>query len=136
MPVLNKDKCYAQQEKHLEITVPENLPDHWLAEFYELLAVQLSLDDIEKQSVFDSKTWVWVDLTEKEIFFKDFNKHVGPESSYSLKSQLLESLCTLYCGFIDPKTTATQKSIVACKIKEEITECSPGFNDRVNFAIF
>ncbi len=135
MPIINKNRCYAQQEKR-EMPVPPNLANNWLTEFYELLAVQLNLNDTDKQSVFDSKTDTWVDLTEKEIFFKDFDKHVGPTSSYSLKPQLLESLRTLYCCFIDPKTTTTQKSMVALKIQEGIADCSPGFNDRVNFTIF
>ena len=135
MPTLNPDKCYTQQPKRLAITVPTNLPHHWLADFYELLSVQLKLDDETKQEVLNHQTNQEDLLTEKELFFKELDRHVGPQSTYSLKPQLLESLSTLYFLFVDPKTTHEQKQLIASRIKEDVDQCSPGFTDRVNFTI-
>lgn len=135
MPILNPEKCYTQQPKRLAITVPTNLPHHWLADFYERLSVQLKLDDETKQEVFNHQTNQVDLLTEKELFFKELDRHVGPQSTYSLKPQLLESLSTLYFLFVDPKTTHEQKQLIASRIKEDVDQCSPGFTDRVNFTI-
>ena len=99
MPILNPEKCYTQQPKRLAITVPTNLPHHWLADFYERLSVQLKLDDEMKQEVFNHQTNQVDLLTEKECFFKELDRHVGLQSTYTLKPQLLESLSTLYVLF-------------------------------------
>lgn len=70
MPILNPNKCYAQQPKTLVITAPENLPAQWLTDFYELLAVQLKLDDDKTtQEVFNHRTNQVDLLTKKRDFF-------------------------------------------------------------------
>ncbi|KGP63036.1 hypothetical protein EP47_00630 [Legionella norrlandica] len=69
MPILNQDKCYTQQPQRLPITVPTSLPDDWLSDFYELLSVQLKLNDETKQEHFDYQKNPGVLLTEKELFF-------------------------------------------------------------------
>ena len=136
MPILNPNKCYAQQPKPLTITAPESLPAKWLTDFYELLAVQLKLDDDKTtHKVFNHRTNQEDLLTKKEIFFKELNRHAGENSGYSKKSQLLESLSTLYAIFIHPKTSNEQKSLIASRIAEDVKECSPGFHDRVNYVI-
>src|SRR3990167_10894847 len=135
MPILNSDKCYTQQQQRLAITVPTTLPSHWLTAFYALLSVQLRLDDETKQEVFNHQTNQVVLLTEKERFFKELDRHVGPQSTYSLKPQLLESLSTLYVLFTHPKTIHEQKQLIASRIPEDVSQCSPGFTDRVNFVI-
>ena len=135
MPIIDTNKCYAQQPQR-KIPVPENLSDQWPTKFCELLATQLQLNNTVKLEVLDHETEELILLTEKEIFFKDFNRHVGPKSSYSLKSKLLESLLTLYGSFIDLTTTATQKTMVACQVQAGIADCTPGFHDGINFTIF
>ncbi len=136
MPILNPNKCYAQQPKPLTITEPESLPAKWLTDFYELLAVQLKLDDDKTtHEVFNHRTNQVDLLTKKEIFFKELNRHAGENSGYSKKSELLESLSTLYAIFIHPKTSNEQKSLIALRIAEDVKECSPGFHDRVNYVI-
>jgi hypothetical protein len=136
MPILNPNKCYAQQPKTLVITAPESLPAKWLTDFYELLAVQLKLDDDKTtHEVFNHQTNQVDLLTKKEIFFKELNRHAGENSGYSKKSQLLESLSTLYAIFTHPKTSNEQKSLIALRIAEDVKECSPGFHDRVNYVI-
>jgi hypothetical protein len=137
MTILNHDKCYTQQPQRLTITEPKNLPEDWLGEFYVLLSKQLKLNDDKSQTqeVFDHPTNTWVWLTEKEIFLKALDRHVGEQSTYSLKPHLLASLRTLYSIFMHPKTTEEQRRLIASRIKEDISECSPGFTNRVNFTI-
>lgn len=135
MPILNLDKCYIQQPKRLEITVPTTFPDNWLTEFYALLSEQLRLDDKKKQEVFDPQTNQIVQLTEKEQFYKELEQHLGPQSTYSLKFELQASFGTLYVLFTHPKTTHGQKELIASTIKEGVSKCSPGLSDRVNFTI-
>lgn len=136
MPILNPNKCYAQQPKPLTITAPESLPAKWLTDFYELLAAQLKLDDDKStHEVFNHQTNQVDLLTKKAIFFKELNRHAGENSGYSKKSQLLESLSTLYAIFTHPKTSNEQKILIASRIEEDVKECSPGFHDRVNYVI-
>ena len=135
MPILNPDKCYTQQPKRLAITVPTNLRHDWRTDFYALLSTQLKLDDETKQEVFNHQTNQVDLLTEKECFFKELDRHVGLQSTYSLKPQLLESLSTLYVLFLHPTTTHEQTQLIALRIKEDVDQCSPGFTDRVNFTI-
>ncbi len=134
MPVQTQDKCYTQQPKCLPITatMQNDVRDDWQVHFYALLATHLKLNDSEKNYPFyDHKAKEEVLGTERELFFNELNRHVGPESNYSSKPRLLESLKTLYCLFTDPKTTIDQKSMIASRIKEDITQCTPGFDDRV-----
>lgn len=119
MPILNRKQCYEQQPKTLVITAPASLPVHWLTDFYELLAAQLQLDE----------------LTAKGKFFKELNRHAGENSSFSKKSQLIESLSLLYAIFTHPETSNEQKSLIASRIAEDVEKCSPGFTNRVNYAI-
>ncbi|HHT0594102.1 TPA: hypothetical protein ACTXXA_002319 [Legionella anisa] len=135
MPILNPNKWYTQQPKRLTITVPTTLPYHWLADFYTLLSVQLKLNDKTKQEVFDQQTNAVLLLTEKEQFFKELDRHVGEQSTYSLKSHLVESLSTLYFLFTNPKTTNEQKQLIASRIAEDVGQCSQGFTNRVNYII-
>lgn len=138
MPILNPNKCYAQQPKLLPLTVtaPESLPTKWLTDFHELLAKQLKLDDDKtSHEVYNHQTTQVDLLTQKEIFFIELNRHAGENSGYSQKSQLLESLSTLYAIFTHPKTSNEQKSFIASRIAEDVSQCSPGFTNRVNYAI-
>lgn len=136
MSILNPNKCYAQQPKTLVISAPESLPATWLSDFYELLAVQLKLDDDKTTHEFFNHQTNQLDLLpKKEIFFKELNRHAGENSGYSNKSQLLESLSTLYAIFTHPQTSNEQKSLIALRIAEDVEECSPGFHDRANYVI-
>jgi len=105
MPVLNKDKCYKKKEIRLEITAPKEPPKNWLQEFYDLLAAQLQLND-----------------TKKEEFINEFNRHVGPKSTYTYKSQLLESLRKLYCIYTHENTNVDQQHLIASRIYEDSVE--------------
>jgi flagellar basal body-associated protein FliL len=133
--MLNPDKCYTQQKQRLTITVPKSLPDKWLPNFYALLAEQLNLDNEIKQEFFDHQTERWFLLTEQEIFFKELDRHAGEQSTYALKAQLLESLSTLYVLFTHEETTPAQKQMISSRIAEDVSQCSPGFINRVNYDI-
>jgi hypothetical protein len=135
VPILNQDKCFAQQPKRLGIIVPENLPLDWLREFYDGLSVQLKLGNEKTQEVFNHQKNQKDLLTEKELFFKELDRHAGAQSTYSLKPQLLESLSTLYYLFTHPKTTNERKHLIASRIAEDISQCSQGFTNRVNYII-
>lgn len=135
MPLLNLNKCYTQQKQRLTITVPETLPDDWLTEFYTLLSKQLKLNDETKQEYFDHNTNKVIFLTDKERFFKELDRHVGEQSTYSLKRRLIESLATLYSLFKHQNTTYEQKHLIASRIAEDVSQCSPGFTNRVNYVI-
>ena len=132
MPQQNKDKCYAQQPRSLSISVPDNLRADWQLHFYQLLATHLKLDDDAKNHEFDDhEQEKRVVGTEQALFFNELNRHVGPNSTYTSKSRLLESLKALYCLFTHPKSTPEQQSLIASRIKEDITQCSPGFENRL-----
>ena len=137
MPILEPNRCYAYQTQRLIITAtPNTLPRHWITEFYALLAMQLQLDD--KSAVFediDYATNQIVMLTAKEKFFKELDRHAGERSTYTFKSELLESLAKLHVVFKHPNTTNEQKNFIARRIAEDISQCTPGFHDRVNFII-
>src|SRR3990167_9846091 len=136
MPHINPDKCYEKQPQRLVITVPEILTTHWLTDFYKLLAMQLQLDD--RNAVFEDYDYARnqdVMLTAKEKFFKQLDRHAGERSTYTHKSKLLESLSKLYAVFSHVATTNEQKNFIAEKIAEDVSECTPGFHDRVNFII-
>ena len=135
MPILNSDRCYTQQPKRLPITIPTAMPSDWLSHFYAQLSETLNLDDTLKQEVFDYRIHDVRLLTEKERFFNELDRHVGATSIYSFKPQLLESLSTLYCIFNDSKTSDAQKRMIASRIAEDVSQCSPGFTNRVNFVI-
>lgn len=137
MPILEPNRCYAYQKQHLIITAtPNSLPLHWLTEFYARLAMQLQLDD--KRPVFediDYATNQIVMLTAKEKFFKELDRHAGERSTDTLKYQLLGSLAKLYAVFQHPNTTHEQKNVIASRIAEDVSQCTHGFHDRVNFII-
>lgn len=133
MPILNPDKCYTEQPKRLPITMPKAMPSDWLSDFYALLSEQLNLDDTMKQEVYYGTNELL--LTEKERFFRELDRHAGATSSYSFKPQLLESLSTLYLLFKDSKTSDAQRRMIASRIAEDVSQCSPGFTNRVNFVI-
>ena len=137
MPILNPDKCYTQQPKRLAITVPTTLPRHWRTDFYALLSAQLKLNDdkTQAQEVFDHQTNQVVLLTEKEKFYKELDRHVGPQSTYSLKPQLLDSFRTLYVLFTHPKTTDDKRYLIASRIADNVEQCTPGFTNQVNYLI-
>src|SRR3990167_10234422 len=137
MPILNPDKCYTQQQQRLKITVPTTLPRHWRTDFYALLSAQLKLNDdkTQAQEVFDHQTNQVVLLTEKEKFYKELDRHVGPQSTYSLKPQLLDSFRTLYVLFTHPKTTDDKRYLIASRIADNVEQCTPGFTNQVNYLI-
>ena len=136
MPSLNDNLCYREQPKRPVIEVPKNLRHDWFAHFYELLVTKLKLDNTEKNREFyDHEAKEEVLGTEKEAFINELNRHAGPKSAYSLKPQLLDSLRKLYCIYTHSNTNADQQHILASRIHEDITQCSPGFNDRVNFLL-
>src|SRR3990167_354989 len=137
MPFLDPQKCYAYQKRRLIIESPVNtLPDNWLTEFHELLAMQLQLDD--KHAVFEDVNYTAneiIMLTTKAKFSKELARHAGASSAYTHKSELLESLAKLYVVFKHADTTNEQKNFISRSIAEDINQCTPGFHDRVNLSI-
>ncbi len=124
MPMLNPDKCYTQQNKRLPIKIPKVFPANWLADFYKHLAALL---------VQQKNTNLL--LIKEECFFEELNKHVGKKSIFTYKSQLLELLGTVYSILIDSSTSVEQRQMIACRIAEDVSECTPGFMNRVSFII-
>jgi flagellar basal body-associated protein FliL len=137
MPILNPDKCYTQQPRRLAITMPTTLPKHWLTDFYAFLSAQLKLNDdkTQAQEDYDHQTNTWRRLTKKELFFKALERHLGEQSTYSFKPQLLDSFRTLYFIFMNPKTSDDQRYLIASRIADNVEQCTPGFHNQVNFLI-
>jgi hypothetical protein len=137
MPILEPNRCYAYQKQRLIITAtPNSLPPHWLTEFYALLAMQLQLDD--NSAVFEDVNYATneiIMLTAKAKLFKELDRHAGERSTYTFKSELIESLAKLYLVFKHSNTTNEQKNFIASRIAEDISQCTPGFHGRVNFII-
>ncbi len=137
MPILEPNRCYAYQKQRLIITAtPNSLPPHWLTEFYALLGMQLQLDD--NSVVFEDVNYATneiIMLTAKAKLFKELDRHAGERSTYTFKSELLESLAKLYLVFKHSNTTNEQKNFIAGRIAEDVSRCTPGFHDRVNFII-
>ncbi len=137
MPILNPDQCYTQQQQRLAITEPTPLRHDWRTDFYALLSAQLKLNDdkAQAQEDFDHQTNTWVRLTKKELFFKALERHLGPNSTYSLKHQLLDSFCQLYVLFTHPTTSDDKRYLVASRIADNVDQCTPGFTNQVNYLI-
>ena len=136
MPFLNDHLCYKEQPKRPAIKVRDNLRADWFADFYDLLAKRLKLNDTEKKYYFhDHDINKDVNGTEKAAFINEFNRHAGPSSTFSSKPQLLASLRKLYCIYTDTNTSDDKRSLIASRIREDISQCSPGFTNRVNFLL-
>ena len=137
MPILNPDKCYTQQPQRLAITVPTTLPDDWRTDFYARLSTQLKLNDdkAQAQEDFDHQTNTWRRLTKRELFFKNLDRHLGPQSTYSLKPQLLDSFRTLYILFTHPTTSDDKRYLIASRIHDNVEQCTAGFTNQVNYLI-
>ncbi|WP_133131049.1 hypothetical protein [Legionella yabuuchiae] len=137
MPILNSDKCYTQQPKRLAIAVPTTIPDGWRTEFYALLSAQLKLNDdkAQAQEDFDHQTNTWVPLTKKELFFKALERHLGSQSTYSLKPQLLDCFRTLYVLFTHPTISGDKRYLIASRIADNVEQCTPGFYNQVSYLI-
>jgi hypothetical protein len=95
----------------------------------------LKFDDKTKQEDVDHETNKIIFLTEKERFYKELERHAGTHSPYTLKPQLLESLATLYALIKHQNTTNEQKQFIASRITEDVSQCSSGFTNRVNYVI-
>lgn len=71
-----------------------------------------------------------------EIISESFENHIGPESTYQLKSHLKDALQLIYYrlnGHFDHLFAPLQeKAAFVSKLSEGINTCSTGFHDRVN----
>ena len=127
MPILNKDKCFAQQPVQLSIEKEHTVaPKDWLKSLYTLAAKQLGLNDQHR----DEEGHTAVDY-----FIKDAEKHTGVFSKYTHKDKLLDSLKVLYTAFTSTQVTDDQKTMMAFKIQEGAQNCTPGFHTRVQLVL-
>lgn len=76
----------------------------------------------------------------KQLTRADFDKHIGAQSSYRSKAELISALQFHYAilsGQLDTdypelKLSADQKATILSKLTEEIAACTPGYHSRVN----
>ena len=136
MPKINPDKAFVQlPAKQYKLATNIPIPADWLTKLGILIADDiLHLDDTQKLYPHDDDP-VKREFTQKTEFFYHLNRHAGPDSTYSFKAPLHESLQTLYSVLADPKTPPDQKYSLAVKIVEGAPNCTPGFHDRCNECI-
>lgn len=127
MPILNKDKCFAQQPITLSIEKEHTVAQaDWLTALYTLAAKQLGLDDQHHDEA---------GHTAIDYFIQDAKKHTGNASTYTHKVKLLDSLQLLYTAFTSAQVTNNQRTMMALKIQEGTQNCTPGFHTRVQLVL-
>ena len=116
---INPDKCLKQIPLRTQVAKDFVVPEDW----FNLLCAVMA-DDIHKLAG-----------QAKVDFVNHMNRHAGPQSTYSLKPQLHDSLRVIYETLVHPGVAPDQKSALAIKILEGAPTCSPGFHDRCNESI-
>ncbi|EKD71252.1 MAG: hypothetical protein ACD_46C00228G0001, partial [uncultured bacterium] len=136
MPIINPNKNFIQlPAKQYKVDTNIPIPADWLTELGILVADDiLHLEDTQKLYPTDDDP-IKREFTKKTEFFYRLNFHAGSIATYSLKTNLLESLQTLYSVLADPKTPFDQKYSLAVKIIEGVPHCTSGFHDRCNECI-
>lgn len=90
-----------------------DLPDNWLQKLFE----------IADNSVAESL---------RGKLRRRVNVHVGEDSTYKLKKEVLDGLKVLYGKFTHPDTKPDEKTSLTLKLLERAEECTPGFHNGVN----
>src|SRR3990167_5592697 len=115
---INPDKSLVQPLR-LKQDADVIIPEDWLTKLGSCVA-----DDVLK-----------LDAGAKSEFIKNLNEKAGPDSTYSLKKCLHESLKVLYVVLTSPETPFDQKTALALKLVDGVANCAPGFHNRVNEAV-
>ena len=117
MPTLNPTLAYLQPPERKAV-VADNvaLPEDWLTQM-----IQVTLEHLESVPSFD--------------FSAHINAHVGSESTYIMKEQIIEGLQTIYLFMVDAQTNTDNKYSMALKLVERAENCTAGFHDGVNSII-
>jgi hypothetical protein len=113
---INPEKSLNQVELRTQVAKDFVVPKDW---FNRLCAVMA--DDILKLAG-----------QAKADFFHHLKRHAGPQSGYTLKPLLHESLRVIYETLVHPAVSSDQKSALALKILEGAPNCTAGFHDRCN----
>lgn len=113
---INPDKSLVQQPLRLEQGDDVVIPEDWLTKLGSCVA-----DDV-----------LQLDAGAKSEFIKNLNEKAGPDSTYTLKKQLHESLKVVYVALTCPTIPFDQKTALAIKLVDGVANCAPGFHNRVN----
>jgi len=118
MAFLNQDKCYVYSQG-LESSVADvtPLPDNWLEHLGEICAETLNSVEEEKEKL-------------RSHFQQHVQRHIGVDATYKLKANIIEGLQILYRHI--RCSDENRKLAIAAKIHEELSECTPGFHNRIN----
>jgi hypothetical protein len=116
MPGINPEKCYVQKPEKMHVEESLNMPVNWF-----VLLVNIIADDILKLNSYD-----------KIVFFSHLDERIGSGSTYSLKKQLLESIAVILSALTKSETSVDKKLAIATKLSDGVSQCTPGFHNRVN----
>ncbi len=114
MPTLNPELVYQlPPERKVPAASREPLPEDWLTQL-----IQVTLDNFESQPSFDLSARI--------------AEHIGEQSTYEMKDQIIEGLKPIYSVMVDASTIKDYKAAIAFKLIERAENCTPGFHDGVN----
>ena len=89
----------------------------------------LSPDELD---VFIQEIQAVLEEGSRDAFSKDMRRQVGVESNYKLKDKVLQGLNLIREKWHAVGTAASEKAMIALKLKERSEECTPGFHNGVN----
>lgn len=118
MVAINPDKCLVFCRSEKSTFARTDLPSDWLNQLSTMCSKILELSEADAGAL---KT--------------NFQRHVGSDSTYSLKKEVLEGLEVIYMRLSASGKNAlndSSKAAIAYKLKEGAGACTAGFHDRVN----
>ncbi|OGT30374.1 MAG: hypothetical protein A3E87_01430 [Gammaproteobacteria bacterium RIFCSPHIGHO2_12_FULL_35_23] len=113
---INSKKCFLLGKRKLSeialASIEHHFPDSWVTNFCKLFPAAIQTELV---------------------------RHLGPDATYCKKEALKSKLKIIYArllGLFDTelgKLSVDEKEAIKTKITDSITECTPGFHNRVNF---
>lgn len=118
MPRLIPENSFTYIEKKATTFIVPVIPDNWLECFLDIWAIECELSD-----------------TDKHMLLGHINRHFGASSSYTHRKELTASMQNIYLHISNqtPRLfSKTEKIQLFEIIRTDISECTPGFHNRVN----
>ncbi len=84
------------------------------------------------------KKWVTQLATLLGVTNQALTKHIGKNSTYTFKKQLIESISIIYWylnGDLEKKPSDNERTAIIAQCAEDIENCTPGFHNRINLAV-
>lgn len=91
--------------------------------------IEISNTDL---STFIQNVNTHLDAASRSYFTRFMNTQIGPNSTYTLKREVLESLHIIHERFSHLNTPESEKTAIALKLYERAAKCATGFHDGVN----